>query len=335
MMSRKLQHAYSPHGPSLSSLSVVRQEDTKTLSVSKTEVKCKVTELLEELNQGNFNRIASQILGWCNISIDEPDGRTLRQVCELIVEKGSDSGKGTRLHAHLCRHIALHVSNEVNDASAKGSNGKPVSGGLLFRKYLLNRCQLLFEQLWPEQKGSSKRSPRKQGAMPQPIGLIRFISRLYNVSVRFGVMLLNERIVHRCIRTMLSHCSKKPAEIAIESAWTLLLTTAAKLDAGESAKAVDEHILRMKALVSDPRNNSRMQKTLQYIIDVRANGWVPPSKGDPFATPRLWTRQSEKPERGSDSGSSVSTVALSACYPSSPKVAQSCTVLEVKSSPAM
>ena len=40
------------------------------------------------------------------------------------------------------------ISSKVQDDGIKNAEGKPIAGGQLFRKYLLNRCQEDFERGW-------------------------------------------------------------------------------------------------------------------------------------------------------------------------------------------
>lgn len=52
------------------------------------------------------------------------------------------------MYAQLCRKMMEQISPNVQADGIKDTEGKPVTGGQLFRKYLLNRCQDDFERGW-------------------------------------------------------------------------------------------------------------------------------------------------------------------------------------------
>jgi translation initiation factor 4G len=92
--------------------------------------------------------ISDQIITWANKSERERDGRTLIQVICLVFEKVLDEEMWSRTYGRLCRKMMEQISPKVQDESIKNAEGKPIAGGQLFRKYLLNRCQEGFERGW-------------------------------------------------------------------------------------------------------------------------------------------------------------------------------------------
>ncbi|OBZ69593.1 hypothetical protein A0H81_10246 [Grifola frondosa] len=79
---------------------------------------------------------------------EKKDGRTLIQVIRLVFEKATDEATWSEMCACLCRKMMEQISANVQDDGIKNSESKPIAGGQLFRKYLLNRCQEDFERGW-------------------------------------------------------------------------------------------------------------------------------------------------------------------------------------------
>ena len=65
----------------------------------------------------------------------------LIQVIRLIFEQATDDANWSEIYARLCRKMVETFSPKVRDHEIKNADGKPIAGGQLFCKYLLNRCQ--------------------------------------------------------------------------------------------------------------------------------------------------------------------------------------------------
>ena len=53
------------------------------------------------------------------------------------------------------------ISPKVQDDGIKTNEGKPITGGQLFRKYLLNRCQEDFERGWVAKEATAAAAATK------------------------------------------------------------------------------------------------------------------------------------------------------------------------------
>ncbi|KZP27938.1 ARM repeat-containing protein, partial [Athelia psychrophila] len=95
-----------------------------------------------------FDCISDQIITWANKSETETDGRTLIQVIRLVFEKATDEVAWSEMYARLCRKMVEKIRASVQGDGIKNNEGRPIAGGQLFRKYLLNRCQEGFERGW-------------------------------------------------------------------------------------------------------------------------------------------------------------------------------------------
>ncbi|KAH7883298.1 hypothetical protein F5I97DRAFT_1939113 [Phlebopus sp. FC_14] len=254
----------------------------------------KVKSLLNKLTMEKFDSISDQIIAWANKSENEKDGRTLIQVIRLVFEKATDEAAWSEMYARLCRKMMETISPEVQDDGIKNAEGRPITGGQLFRKYLLNRCQEDFERGWfakettaaaaaakasedqavkaSEKKGDeselySDEYYAAQKAKRQGLGLIKFIGEL------FKLQMLTERIMHECVKKLLGNV-ENPEEEEIESLCQLLKTVGQLLDVPKARAHMDVYFTRMTELGKSPNVSPRMQFMLQDVIELRDRKWV-------------------------------------------------------------
>lgn len=244
-------------------------------------VQRKVKAALNKMTPENFDRISQQILTIAAQSKSETDGRTLRQVIQLVFEKATDEAHWASMYAKFCAEMLMNMSSDIKDEGIKDKNGQVVTGGNLFRKYLLNRCQEEFEKGWkinlPEPKeGESKEVTmlsdeyyEAAAAKRRGLGLVKFIGELFKLNM------LTERIMHECVKKLLDY-KGTPDEAEVESLCSLLRTIGKQIDSPESrvAGAVDMYFERINQTMNLPDLPSRMRFMLLDIIDLRKAGWV-------------------------------------------------------------
>ncbi|KAK7037699.1 hypothetical protein VNI00_010925 [Paramarasmius palmivorus] len=244
-------------------------------------VEQKVRALLNKITMEKFDSISDQIIVWANMSENEKDGRTLVQVIRLIFGKATDEANFSEMYARLCRKMMDRISPQVQDEGIRNVEGKPISGGQLFRKYLLNRCQEDFERGWTTAaKAVAKANVDKeegevalysneyyaaQKAKRQGLGLVRFIGEL------FKLQMLTERIMHECVKKLLDHPEE---DSEIESLWTLLITVGQVLDTAKAKAHMDAYFYRIKEVMRSPNVSPRMQFLLQDMIKLRERRWI-------------------------------------------------------------
>lgn len=269
-------------------------------------VERKVKGLLNKLTMENFDSISGQILTWANKSEDENDGRTLRQVIKLIFEKATDEAHWSEMYARLCRKMMDTLGDKVQDEKVVDAKGQPVTGGSLFRKYLLNRCQEDFEKGWAAReashaaaqssaaddkakveaneaaeaaaKESGQDKPKEEAALMsdeyyiaqkakrQGLGLVRLIGELFKLEM------LTERIMHECVKRLLANVVT-PEEEDIESLCRLLTTVGKTLDSPKAKPHMDVYFSRMNQLRNNPVVASRMQFMLLEVVELRNRRW--------------------------------------------------------------
>jgi translation initiation factor 4G len=254
-------------------------------------VQRKVKAALNKMTPEKFDKISDQILVIASQSKDESDGRTLRQVIQLTFEKATDEAHWASMYAKFCKRMLETMSPDVRDERIKDKNGNIVSGGNLFRKYLLNRCQEEFERGWtttlPEAPKEAEEAPaaaakdEKTGeavmlsdeyyaaaaAKRRGLGLVQFIGELYKLGM------LTERIMHECVRKLVDY-KGMPDEAEIESLVKLLRTIGANLDATEKGRPMmDAYFARIQIMADIPELQSRMRFMLLDVLDLRRANW--------------------------------------------------------------
>ncbi|CAL1711468.1 unnamed protein product [Somion occarium] len=296
-------------------------------------VERKVKSLLNKLTMERFDSISDQIIQWANKSEAEKDGRTLIQVIKLVFEKATDEATWSEMYARLCRKMMEQISNKVQDDGIRNAEGKPIAGGQLFRKYLLNRCQEDFERGWIAKEATAAAAATKatedqaakaaahdekdgeialyseeyyaaQKAKRQGLGLVKFIGEL------FKLQMLTERIMHECIKKLLSNVDN-PEEEEIESLCKLMTTVGQLLDTPKARAHMDVYFTRMKELVKSPHVNSRMQFMLQDVIEMRERKWIPRSQAAAPTTIAAVHEAAAKEKAASDKDSYQRTLSMS------------------------
>ncbi|KAI6007614.1 armadillo-type protein [Pisolithus orientalis] len=183
------------------------------------------------------------------------------------------------------------ISPRLQDDDIKSTDREPITGGLLFRKYLLNQCQEDFERGCVGMKATARAAAAKasdeeaikaagegelysdedyvtQQAKRQSLGLIKFIGELFKLQI------LAERIMHECVKNLLGNM-ENPEEEEIESLCQLLRTAGQFMDVPKAHAHMDVYFQRMSELCENPNVSPRMQFMLQDVIELRDRKWQP------------------------------------------------------------
>ena len=242
-------------------------------------VQRKVKAALNKMTPNNFDKISSQILDIVSQSKQETDGRTLRQVIQLTFEKATDEAHWAQMYAEFCKRMLESMSNEIKDEGQIDKAGNVTTGGTLFRKYLLNRCQTEFERGWkmnlpekPEGESESQEAVMLSdeyyiaaAAKRRGLGLVRFIGELFKLSM------LTARIMHMCVKKLVDF-EGMPDEAEVESLTSLLRTIGQSLDSDEKAhQAMDAYYVRIDMMVKIPELPSRLRFMLMVGFSAAAS----------------------------------------------------------------
>ena len=185
--------------------------------------------------------------------------------------------------------VLEEICPNAQDDGIRNAEGKAITGGLLFCKYLLNRCQEDFERGWVAKEATAAAAALKSTedaaikqaneqnkdgkdtdevelysdeyyaaakAKRRGLGLIRFIGEL------FKLQMLTERIMHECIKKLLGNV-ENPEEEEIESLCKLLTTVGQILDTQKARAHMDVYFQRMRELTRNGNVTPRMAFMLQ------------------------------------------------------------------------
>ena len=260
----------------------------------------KVTSLLNKLTVKNFDSVSNQIISWANKSENEDDGRTLVQVAELIFVRAINEPLGSEMYLRLCQKVMDQISPNVQKVSIKNTDGKPIAGGQLFRKFLVGRIQEEFERGWVPKHAkvipssgedeAAEQAKHKDGvvgklelysdqhyaaqkAKRRRLGLTMFLGELFKAKV------LPERIMHRCVKKLLCN-QENPDEEAIENLCKLLTTIGQTLDTGKARIHMNVYVSRMDQLTECQNIRPRFRFMLQVGLSVWRQSLLLASRND-------------------------------------------------------
>jgi len=248
----------------------------------KQRIERDVRALLNKLTMAKFDTISDRIIKWANKSEAQKDGRALIHVIRLVFESATRT-TWSEMHALLCRKIMENISPNVRDDDIRDAGGKLITGGQLFRKFLLNHCKQAFERSWPamESEGTpikkvSERSGEVElysgeydAAKPtrgQALSLIQFIGELYKLQM------LTERVMHECIKRLLPRADNIPEEAEIECLCRLLTTAGKLLDKPKARACMDIFFGEVEKL----RKNSNFVPRTQFMLQVSSRACARP-----------------------------------------------------------
>jgi translation initiation factor 4G len=233
----------------------VKARPTDTDEKSPAFIERKVKSLLNKLTQEKFDSISNQILEYANRSREETDGLSLKLVIKLVFEKATDEAHWSAMYARLCRKLLDCLDPSVTEEL----EGKPVSGGTLFRKYLIGRCQMDFEAGWRAREDAATAAAAKskedkellaqqekdkaegkeptgeavmlsdeyyaaQKAKRRGLGLVQLIGELYKLEM------ISNKVIRTCLIRLLGNATD-PDEEDIESTVKLLTTIGEQFEA--------------------------------------------------------------------------------------------------------
>lgn len=269
----------------ISTNSWVKSRPTGDDEGSPAFIERKVKALLNKLTAEKFDSISVQILEWANKSANETDGMTLKLVIKQIFEKATDEAHWSSMYARLCRMLLERLDPAITETF----DDKPVSGGLLFRKYLVGRCQVDFEAGWKAREDAATAAAAKseedrerlaqqekeegngeaamlsdeyyaaQKAKRRGLGLVQLIGELYKLDM------IGKGVIRTCFVRLLSNV-ENPDEEDIESSCKLLTTVGAQFDhvSPENMEIVFE---RLNVVLNSENVSSRIRFMIMVSID--------------------------------------------------------------------
>jgi len=217
-----------------------------------------VRHMLNKLTCDNFDKLSAELL--LNFK-DITQFEFIETTAFLIFEKAtSEKPIFCPMYAKLCQLLA------------KNSPPITVEGKLHefdFKRALVDRCELNFQTKRKphDLTGVTDKDKREELEIinikikQQDIGLINFIGAL------FVKNMLTESVIHKCLLQLLSDDS---SEEDLEHFCTLMDQIGKHLDGDITA-----YFEKLNAYLVSSKLSSRMKFTIQNLLDLRANNWVP------------------------------------------------------------
>jgi translation initiation factor 4G len=234
----------------------------------------KVKSLLNKLTLEKFDSISDQIWVYAHQSAKEKDGQSILTVIQLVFDKACDEAPFASMWAQLCRklHDTMAKADDIRDENnLLDKNGKQITSGHLFRKYLFNRCQQAFERGWKFEIPDLEKSVSGEVMMTdeyyaavkakrQGLGLVQFIGELFKRGM------LTDRIMTECL-TRLCRNPQEAEDEETETMCKLVTTVGRELDQRNrpTKQWMDVFFERMKEMLDCTTLTSRVK----FMIQVR------------------------------------------------------------------
>lgn len=234
-------------------------------------VEQEVGNLLTELSQETFETNSDQIIQWANQSEKERDAKTMMKVTFLVFEGAVSSAGSSEMYARLCCKMKQQMRNKVQDHRVKGHEDKPISGGQLFKRVLLNKCweesrKILAGVKNGEYSGLNLENDAAERAK-RGFNVTRFLGEL------FMVRLLTQRIIHEFFRKICDGSKVSTKEGLFEHFCILMTKVGQRLDTPKARIHMDMYFQRMREVSESPGITPRVQTLLQDMINLRERNW--------------------------------------------------------------
>ena len=258
-------------------------EKSEDALISQEIIVRKIKSLLNKLTLEKFDSISNQIWEYARQSEKEDNGQSLRTVIQLIFDKACDEPNFGSMWAQLCKKLyeLMQVDNNIKDVNiVDKKTGEAVSGGPLYRKYLLNRCQQEFEKGWKSDLPKIDESAPGEIMMTdeyyaavkakrQGLGLVQFIGEL------FKRQMLTDRVMTECLIKLCSNHTH-PEDEETETMCKLLTTMGKTFDTSgrKNKEWLDTYFDRMNDMYKSDTLSSRVKFMILDVFDLRKSKWT-------------------------------------------------------------
>jgi len=227
-----------------------------------------IQSLMNKLSPENFQSITEKLVTTITSAMETlPDPlKFLTSVVEVIFEKAVRESRYAERYSKLCVSLSQNL---------------PQREGISFKKLLLQKCQQEFEQ---PTDTTSTNTPSNNVLDPEEIKN-RLAERNSGVPVFIGALflrgLISEKIIHYCLRTLLS--TNESDLLKFASLMTLIGKT---IDHPKAKILMDAYFVKMESLSKNQDVSRRIRFKLIDVVDLRNNNWqskrlqIPPIKSE-------------------------------------------------------
>lgn len=230
--------------------------------------------ILNKLTMTNFEKLSRDLAAVQLTCTDE-----LRGLVGIIFDKALEEGHFCKMYAELCNYLKdqLPEFQDETDPVLGETKVKKVT----FKRCLLNKCQEEFERAdrYREEDDeetagmdAAAKSSKTRRVRIRMLGNIKFIGEL------FAQKILNEKIMHDCVKRLL----KTKEEDTIECLCKLMATIGKLLDREEARHYMDYYFDQMKQTAMEIGANptlfpsgNRLKFMILDTIDLRKDRCVP------------------------------------------------------------
>eukprot|EP00884_Botryococcus_braunii_P007326 jgi/Botrbrau1/16595/Bobra.0068s0025.1 len=250
--------------------------------------------LLNKITPEKYDTIKEQL-----VQIKYLDVKTLRGLIDQIFDKALGEPTFCRIYAQLCADLSPDMPS-FPAVPANAETGEPGQEAVNFRRELLNKCQVEFEEGTAAMLAVARRekadaeAKRKEDqeegeitsedakarrlqevkaaaaelkARQRALGNIQFIGQLY----KHGMLI--EKIMHECLKSLLIE-DNNPKQEDVECLCKLLTTVGKQIDSNpKSGQAMDAYFFRIQRMSTNKGLEARLRFMLQDVIDLRRSHW--------------------------------------------------------------
>ena len=228
--------------------------------------------VLNKLTMTNFPKLSDQLA-----HMEIQDTEELRGLVSIIFDKALEEGHFCTMYAQLCNDIKDRMPEFQDEADP--ALGETKVRKVTFKRCLLNKCQEEFEradrydEMNDEETAgldAAAKANKTRRVRVRMLGNVKFIGEL------FAQKILNEKIMHDCVKRLLA--SKE--EDTIECLCKLMATIGKLLDREEAKHYMDYYFDQMKQTANEIGSNptafpsgQRLKFMIYDIIDLRRDQW--------------------------------------------------------------
>jgi len=218
-----------------------------------------IQSFMNKLSPENFPSVSEKLKVAIASGMDtlsDPD-TFLTSVVEVIFEKAVRESRYAESYSQLCVFLSQNLPAKGNTSS--------------FKKLLLNKCQMEFETTKPTTPTTpSSTAPTSEMDLEELRN--RISDRNNGVPQFIGALflhgLISEKIIHYCLRTLLSTSETDLLKFA--SLMTLIGRT---IDHPKARVLVDTYFVMIDSLSKNPILSLRIRFKLTDLRELRANNW--------------------------------------------------------------
>ena len=248
---------------------------TKTRAQTHNEkVMKEIRAILNKLTLTNFDKLSDDV-----VAIELTDPEELKSMVAIIFDKALEEAHFCNMYARLCNKIKdllpkFPEPDQPGDPGPEPGQEKQPKRELSFKRCLLNKCQEEFEradryeEIAVEGEDAAQTAAKSRKVRIRMLGNIKFIGEL------FAQKILNEKIMHECVKRLLASTD----EDTIECLCKLMATIGKLLDHPKAKHYMDYYFDQMAStaeVVGKMQNGNRLKFMLRDTIDLRKNSWVP------------------------------------------------------------